>query len=263
MAQKEKLFILEDEEINIQTYENVFPSFDLKICSNIEDSIKFIHSSEFNEISLAILDINLGEGLKIGGFNIAYQIVKAAPDMPLIICTAYKSYPEVEKYSRLIGAVLVEKPIKNELVDIINEIIKEAKFGEITELEKFVREFMSGSYYLKRIIEKDALISTDFFDEVGKLEDAEKSILHYFDKILARKTGKAEPYTTVNKLGDKRLFKSIIEYFVPNMMKTLKELLFSLNEDDQTSDLHSGDDLIILNELSLLGDNIIEKTAYL
>ena len=106
------IFILEDEKINIQIYKEFLKDFNLFIYDNIDDAIEYVRSMDFNKIDLAILDVNLGSGLRISGFNVAFQIIKIHSFIPIIICTSHIAEEKIEKYAKLIHADLVRKPFK-------------------------------------------------------------------------------------------------------------------------------------------------------
>jgi len=249
---KYNIFILEDDKDNIVVYKLVLKDFNLFIFENFESALDFIISPEFEKINLAIIDVNLGFGFKISGFNVIYRILKKYPTIPIIICTAYRNDNNVEKYAKIIGAKLIEKPVNSKMVGTINAIVNNKSDNFFGEIEHQVREFMTGAMYLKNILNLDISMPPEYLDKLDKLDKIEERIfsnLEYIKEslVLPEKEIKKEQKFTVIKT-----FKNDLCFFIKTLIGIIELTLYSqLNL--------SADEIIFVEEISSLGEKIISQ----
>lgn len=179
------VFIVEDNEDDIVAYKILLKDFNLYVFDDIVKANDFLNSDDFKKIEVAIFDVNLGEGLKISGFNLIYQIVKKHPKLPIIICTAHRNNASVERKAKLVGAALIEKPISKEIIDKINDVPEEKKEIDVSigQLEQQTREFMSATVMLKFLLSKDLSIPLEYIETLDKLEDTEEIIIKNINSL--------------------------------------------------------------------------------
>jgi len=219
-----KVYIVEDNQINIDLFKAVLSEFELVIFDNFDDALSYINNEGFKNIELAILDVNLGMGLKISGFHIAYRIIKNYPQIPIVICTAYGDDIKIKQKADIIGASVVLKPIKKNFADTIKSLISQKAKLSVSSLEQDLREFITGSQFLKSMISSDTSIPVEYMNKIIKLEETENKILRKLNDILDERAKKFIDFTvSIKEMKDDltsyiRKFIDLVESTIYNEM---------------------------------------------
>jgi len=233
------ILIIEDNADNIIVYKLLLKEYNLYIYNELNKAVDFIRmSDEINNIHLAILDINMGTGLKISGFNIFYYIYKKCPSIPIVICTAYSSEEKVQKYANLINAEIVEKPINSDFQKIINNILDRKLKLYVDEFEQLFREFITGIEYVRFLFSKDLSINIEVVNELDSLSKKEQSFLDFFK----------------NKSGDKDFSEKLNSdaiFYIQRCLSIINNTLYSeLNI--------SKEEIEFIEEISSVGEKLLQ-----
>ncbi len=260
---KRKIFILENEEDNILVYKYVLRDFILLIKDNLEDAIDYVKSDDFNTVDIAILDINLGDSLKIGGFNVAYQIIKKSTLIPIIICSAYADENRVRQNARRINALLVKKPVEESIVEEIYEMIQTNSCLRISDIEQATKEFITGAAYLKYIMENDFTFSPTMLDKMDFVQKIETKIINDFNLIREAKTKNIA--ISQDSKGDSDfidVFKEELTLYIETLLYVVDSTMYnqlniSKNEIEFIEEITSTGNFILNN----IGNYIYEQKA--
>lgn len=221
------LFILENEPDNILVYELLLKDYHLEIRDDLNDAIKYIESEDFQNVDAAILDLNLGESLKIGGFNVAYKIIKKNRHLPIIICSAYADEKNVLINAKRINATVMRKPINERMINVIEEVIYNTKSLRISDVEQATKEFITGAAYLKYILEKDFTFNTHFLEKLDSIVQLETKIIDDFNAINNYKLKSGKGLTHPEYLEQVEKFKDDMIYYIETLIYVVESTMYS------------------------------------
>jgi FixJ family two-component response regulator len=246
-----KLFITENDEDNILVYKLILSDFQLTVSKTIDEALSYIQSDDFNTTDAVILDVNLDNNIKIGGYNLAYRIIKKKKDVPIIICTGFADDNVVVKNAKLINATLVHKPIDSKLINTIISEIERHKAFDLNEIELKTREFITGAAYLKNIIEHDFDLPIEYLERIDVIEKIETSLINAFGRL------KDKDYDDENNFM--KALKNNLKMYITNLLDIANHSLYSqLNIG--TSEIEFIEEISSTGELILKDLENIETT---
>mgnify|MGYP001548476704 CR=1 FL=1 len=250
---KRKVFILENEENNIIVYKLILRDFDLIIKDNLEDAITYIKSDKFDSIEIAILDINLGDSLRIGGFNAAYQIIKKTTLIPIIICSAYTEESRVRQNAARINALLLKKPVEESIIESINDLIENNHRLKVNDIEQAAKEFITGAAYLKCIIENDFTFSVKTLERLDYVQKIENKLISNFNIIKDSRTKNEKIFKTEKQNSD------FIEKFKDDLTLYVETLLLIVDSTMYNQLNISQSEIEFIEEISSTGNFILNN----
>jgi DNA-binding NarL/FixJ family response regulator len=239
---KKTIFIAEDDDLIIELYKSVLENdYELAIFDKVFEAVEYVASDNFKDVSLAILDLNIESGIKIGGFNIAYKIFKKSPTTPIIICSSILDDTEVKKYTKTVKASYLKKPVDvRELKELVNDLVAEKYIDKMHDIEICTREFITASIYLKQLLKFDLMLPEEYESVLNDLEKVEESILADINDL------KGESKTLSFKV-----LKTDIEYYVNNLTDIGKSIIYTGSDKADNS-------LIIVQEMFETGNKLLE-----
>ena len=220
----DKVFILEDSEINIKLYQKILKDYELFIIKDFNEAVTYVKTEDFKSAKACIIDVDLGYGLKISGFHVIYSILKNYPSIPIIVCTSYASDEVVKHKANIIGATLVEKPIKPSLAEIIKKLILKKPTLSISHFEQELREFITGSQYLKSMLLADKSTPVEYINKIVESEEEENDILYKLSMLTEKRTS-GDTTTRVESVV--RTFGEELKSYISGFIKIIDETIYS------------------------------------
>jgi len=224
---KYNIFILEDSKLFGNAYKDYLSEHNVFLFGNFSEAVNFVNSPDFSKIDLAILDVNIGKGLKIGGFNIAFQILKINPSLPIVICTGFKDDEDVKKYTKLLKTELIEKPFTREISATIERIMNNRQNEEIHSLEALIRSFITSGIYLRQLITFNYKLQGEHLSLLDKLTTVEQNTISDIEKI-DRKIDNNNIVFDINLLN-----KNDIIFYIDTILSLSKSFLLNRPEIDE------------------------------
>ena len=254
---KKNILIVEDEKGLTELYKRLFKEYNLTIFNNLQDTLDFVNSSSFDKINLAIIDVNLGDGLEISGFHIVYHIQKIKPYLPIIICTAYEDDFLVKSYAQGLDLQIIRKPFSPNIKELISEKINRKHRIPVDEIEQLTRVFMSSALYLKFVLQMNFEVSEEINAKINVLEKVEVRINKAFNEITSKLSENPKEYINVlqsTNTGYKfyKSFKQDLEFYITNMLRISQKIILSqINASE--------DEIELVEELDSIGEKLLKE----
>ncbi|MEC7839528.1 MAG: response regulator, partial [Chlamydiota bacterium] len=177
MFEREKILIVDDEEVNLIAFEKCLKSLDVDIVkvNSGEDALKMI----FNEVfSLILLDIQMPH---LSGFDVADRIQKDADNSntPIVFISAYEQDREKVTKALYCGVVdFLSKPIDP---DVLRFKVK--SYLELSQLRKKTRDNQQ---------DKVNILVVD--DQENNIKAIEKNLIKTGLKVITATSGEEALY---------------------------------------------------------------------
>lgn len=221
MSKKYHIFIVDNEEEVLKRFKSFLSEHQLYLFSRLSVALDFIDSPDFALIDVAILDDEIGKGIKIGGLNLAYKIVQKKNSPAVILCDSRENSGYLKKMATIIDVTIYEKPIEPSIVNILPDVIAQNKMKQISDFEQSVREFITGVELLKEYILTDSVLNSGLGSFIKEIQKVENSILPGMNFFLGKKNCAAQ--NCIQPDGNK--FRSDIQYYVRTLTTIVETLL--------------------------------------
>mgnify|MGYP001557027819 CR=1 FL=1 len=219
-----KILIVEDEKANIRLFERILSDYNLVIFEELNNCLAYIKSGSFNVVDLCIIDINIGTGLKIGGLNVVYSIIRKKPSMPILIVTGYYENKDIIQKIELIRVTLVPKPFKaGEFLDTVKSLLAFKRKFKISDFEQAMREFITGANYLKSLISNDVSIPVEYMNKILEIEDIEEKILNTVSEITVNRN---KGVVSCNANNSRKIVDEL-EMYIKKFISILEQTLYN------------------------------------
>lgn len=238
------IFILEDDDIIIRRYDQLFDNFYLHIFNNINSALDFVKSDVFDRIKVCVLDINLGYGFKISGFNVAFNILKRDKNMPIVVCTDFYDSPKVIQYCKFLGTKPIEKrsvgkvvkAVTNALAKYEKTHVKDKKIKEeIGIMENDIRYFMSNVIVIRYDLEVNFRIPEHLEYMISEFSETEEVISNNYLKVIELAKQKNMNFDRVynnyeGEYPEIEILKNQLYRYIPAIVDYVKEIIL-INPD--------------------------------
>lgn len=121
MEVEAKILVVDDDDVVISIIRNILKreNYLTQYCHNGEDALQMVMESSYD---LVLLDVHMGKGLD--GYDTCRLMIKARPDMPVILVTANQDDESVNRGFEAGSSDYIKKPVsKLELLARVNNII--------------------------------------------------------------------------------------------------------------------------------------------
>jgi len=126
MGRKPTILCVDDRAENLLIRKLMLEQFGCKVVA-VNDSQSCLHALDENRIDLALIDYHLAE--KMNGEELARQVRKRRPDLPLVMLSGDPNIPDSARIS--VDAVLIKGAgSPRDLLDLIEDLLPGAKLCE-------------------------------------------------------------------------------------------------------------------------------------
>ncbi len=249
----EAFFILEDDTNLHDFYRAFFRERELYIFDELNTAIDFINSDDFNKVILAILDVNINSTLKIGGFNAAYQILKVRPQLPIVICSAYKKDNYVYNYSKMIGATIFEKPFELEsLIQKINDILGNDAQMPISELDNLYKAFMSSVIHFKLNMLMEYSLDESSEEILSGVDKIEQELMENYNYMIDECNGLEQTLIIEKRYNFFKTFQNELVDYVNSLLQIVQRTIMSMINLSEEEEL-------FVDEMNEIGNELLKE----
>jgi CheY-like chemotaxis protein len=185
--------------------------------------LEYVKSDDFKTAKACIIDVDLGYGIRVSGFNVIYNILRNFPTIPIIVCTSYASDDTVKHKANIIGATLIDKPIKPGLAHTIEVLITEKSKLSISDFEQELREFITGSQFLKSMLVSDKSTPVEYINKIIEIEEEETNILYKLS-MLTEKRASGDDNTRTKSVIE--TFGQELKSYISDFVKIIDDTLY-------------------------------------